>query len=75
MEPLTKKEELVYNFMFHFFEEEDQPPPITVIQKHFEWKSSNAAQWYIKRLLQKGWIEHNSIGKYRFTRSRGVRLS
>lgn len=68
MEPLTKKQEEVYDFMFHFFEENDQIPPMAEIADHFGWASPNAANEHVLRIRDAGWIEHNAVGKYRFTR-------
>jgi SOS-response transcriptional repressor LexA len=67
---ITKKQQEVLNFMRAFFEEQDQLPPCHVIRDHFGWASDNAAYCFQIALEDRGLIEKNAVGKYRFARVR-----
>lgn len=58
----------VYEFLREFFAENDQLPPALAISAHFGWKSHTRAFEVLAQLAKSGLIEHNSLGKYRFTR-------
>lgn len=66
---LTTKQAEVLAFMRQFFAENDQLPPASALRIRFGWASENAAASYLITLAKKGHIEHNAVGKYRFTRS------
>lgn len=65
---LTSKQAEVLAFMRAFFALNDQLPPANVIRQHFGWTSDNAAASYQAVLAKRGYIEHNAVGKYRFSR-------
>jgi len=64
----TKTQERVYFFMVEYFYQNDQLPPTRVIQEKFSWSSQTAAMAIINKLTQKGWLQRNDAGKYKFTR-------
>jgi len=66
---LTLKQAEVLAFMREFFEANDQLPPASVLRVRFGWASENSAATYLITLAKKGYIEHNAVGKYRFTRN------
>ena len=66
---LTTKQSEVLAFMREFFAENDQLPPASALRTRFGWSSENAAAAYLIALAKKGYIEHNAVGRYRFTRS------
>lgn len=66
---LTTKQAEVLAFMRDFFADNDQLPPANAVRLRFGWASDNAAASYLLTLAKKGYIEHNAVGKYRFTRS------
>ncbi|CAA2106061.1 hypothetical protein [Variovorax paradoxus] len=66
---LTLKQAEVLAFMREFFAENDQLPPAASLRTRFGWASDNAAATYLITLAKKGYIEHNAVGKYRFTRN------
>ena len=66
--PLTGRQQQVLEFMREFFAENDQLPPVKVISDHFGWKSANAAQQHIERLVSLRRLEANAVGKLRFVR-------
>lgn len=66
---LTTKQAEVLAFMREFFAENDQLPPSGAIRERFGWASDNAAATFVAVLAKKGHIEHNAVGKYRFSRS------
>ena len=66
---LTLKQADVLAFMREFFEANDQLPPASALRARFGWSSDNAAATYLSTLAKKGCIEHNAVGKYRFTRN------
>lgn len=63
---------MVLDFMREFFAENDQLPPARAICDRFNWNSSNNASHYQRQLLKKGYLEVNSVGKYRFKRQGGM---
>ena len=44
----------VLTFMHTFFKDNDQPPPMSVIARHFGFSSPNAAQYHVEWLLRHG---------------------
>lgn len=66
--PLTKRQMEIFSFMRLYFMRNDQLPPPEALQERFGWKSAKAVTCARDVLAQKGWIEHNEAGKYRFTR-------
>lgn len=65
--PLTPKQEAVLAFLWNFFEVNDQLPPSQLICEAFGWKSKNAAAEMLAAIGNKGFIEKNAVGKYRFS--------
>lgn len=63
---LTDRQAQVLLFMWEFYEANDQLPPCMFICAHFGWKSPNAVQTHVEALESKGWIERNTVGKYKF---------
>ena len=68
MDKLTKTQRKVLNYCLLFLKDNDQLPPMSAIADNFGWASANAAQGHMNGLWNKGWIEYNEVGKYRFTR-------
>jgi hypothetical protein len=66
---LAAQHQSVYDFLKQFHAEQDQLPPTRVIAEQFGWASPNAAVLHLKKLHELGLIEHNAVGKYRFTRT------
>lgn len=65
---LTLRQREVLYFMWLFFLNNDQLPPMQNITDAFGWKSTNAAQCFADVLAAKGYIEPNACpGKWRFT--------
>ncbi len=65
---LTDKQLNVYCFMREFFQDNDQLPPQNTIVQKFGWKDERNAANYQRALEAKGYLEKNSVGKYRFKR-------
>ena len=66
-EKLTDRQLEVFVFMQEFFRENDQLPPQKVIGERFG-KTSVAGEHFQRVLSDKGYIEINKVGKYRFAR-------
>lgn len=64
---LTDRQSEVLEFCRSFFRENDQLPPMLTIAAEFQF-CNNAAQDHVKALVKKGYLEKNSVGKYRFSR-------
>lgn len=64
---LSERQAAVLSFLVDFYLENDQLPPMQVIANKFEF-SVNAAQHQINQLRRKKYIEHNAVGKYKFSR-------
>jgi hypothetical protein len=58
----------VMAYLHHFFEQNDQLPPVATVCEHFGWKSLQAGQDHVDALLRHGLIERNAVGKLRFAR-------
>jgi SOS-response transcriptional repressor LexA len=71
-QPISPVQSMVLGFMREFFAENDQLPPARAICARFNWDSSNNASHYQRQLLKKGYLEVNSVGKYRFKREGGT---
>lgn len=67
-ERLTSKQLSVLVFMQEFFRENDQLPPQTAMKEHFGWKHEQSAAGYRQALVNKGYLEVNAVGKWRFSR-------
>lgn len=65
---ISPVQQMVLGYMREFFGENDQLPPAHRIAEHFGWKSPANAEWHVKVLRIRGYIEPNAVGKYRFTR-------
>lgn len=65
---LTPKQAAVLSYMKEFFAANDQLPPLDVISDHFGFRSGNGSSHTRQALVKAGYIERNSIGKYRFVR-------
>lgn len=66
---LTDRQAEVLDYMWHFYQENDQPPTHEAICAFFNFSSPNAAQDHIKALARRGWLEKNAIGKWKFTQA------
>ena len=66
-EQLTDRQLEVLVFMREFFRENDQLPPQKAIGEKFG-KTSVAGEHFQRVLSDKGYIELNAVGKYRFAR-------
>ena len=55
-------------YLRHFFEQNDQLPPVERIAQHFGWSSTQSAQCHLDALQKHGLIERNAVGKFRFAR-------
>lgn len=66
--PLTMRQQQVLDFMRAFLADNDQLPTHSCIAKRFGWKSDNAALTFTKILEAKGYLERNTLGKYRLAR-------
>ncbi|MCA0214747.1 MAG: hypothetical protein LCH79_16410 [Proteobacteria bacterium] len=66
--PLTMRQQQVLDFMRSFLADNDQLPTHACIAKRFGWKSDNAALTFTKILEAKGYLERNTLGKYRLAR-------
>ncbi len=66
--PLSKKQAVVYGFCCDYFTRNDQLPSAYVVSDYFGWASPNAAYSHLKALEEKGYIEKNESGRYRFRR-------
>ena len=64
----TKKQWEVYEYLYDYYAENDQLPPMSKIADHFGFSSPNAAHTHMKHLEAKGFIEPNENGKWRFKR-------
>lgn len=65
--PLTARQQQVLGFMWAFYCENDMLPSMNDICRNFRWASSNAALCHARELENRGYIELNSVEKYRFT--------
>lgn len=68
MDNLTNKQREVLAYLYDFFNENDQLPPVRLICERFRYLSQNTATDHLKALQRKGHIEKNAVGKYRFVR-------
>ncbi len=67
MKRITHRQTDILIYAYHFYLRNDQLPPFKTIATHFEMASSNAIQDHFCSLLDKGYLERNEIGKYKFT--------
>ena len=65
---LTKRQEQVLNFITSYAGRLGFPPTITEIQKHFSFRSPNAAEEHLKALARKGRIKRHP------NKSRGLEI-
>lgn len=65
--PLTARQQETLDFMWRFYQENDQLPPAFVIAKHFGL-AINAIKDRLIALKKKGYIEKNTVEKYRFAK-------
>lgn len=63
----TVKQLAVLTFMKDFHKENDSLPSYNVIRLQFGWKSPNNVFCYMNALVDRGHLERNSLGGYRFT--------
>lgn len=68
--PLTETETRVLDYIRAFISDNGYPPTRREIAKNLGWKSSSVGQFYIRRLVIKGWLTINP-GKTRAMRIRG----
>jgi len=69
---LTHVQGKVMEFMWRFYEENDQLPTMAAIAGNFGWGSANNADQHCRYLHSKGALEKNVLGKYKF--SRGAKM-
>jgi repressor LexA len=67
-QPLTPAQQEVYDYMRDYFAANDQLPSGFALMDRFGWTSPNSVNDFRIHLAQRGWIEKNQAGKYRFTR-------
>lgn len=67
MKPLTANQAILINYLWAFFNDNDQIPPCQTIARDFGWSSPNAAQEKLDSLCGRGLLEKNRIGKWKFT--------
>ena len=67
MKPLTAKQTEGLMFCAQFFAANDQLPTAQAIIDHFGWASPNAAYDLLMVLSGKGYVERNSLAKWKFT--------
>lgn len=65
---ITEQQQRVLDFMRRFLAENDQMPSYCVIAKEFGWKSQASGQGAVMALAQKGYLERNAVGGWRFPR-------
>lgn len=66
--PLTDKQCELMNYLWGFFIDNDQLPPVHVIARHFGWSSPNAAHEKLQGLSEiHGFLEKNTVNKWKFT--------
>ncbi len=70
MDELTHRQRLLLEYMCDFLADNDQLPPVREIAEHFGFRSVNAAHEHRQALERKGYLERNSIGKLRFSRTK-----
>ena len=58
--------EQVYDYIIEFSKKNRQAPSLTDLQKNFHWKSKNAATKQVERLVKRGLIEKDKIGRIKF---------
>ena len=73
--PLTKRQDEVVTFMVKFYRENDMLPGMNDICRAFNWSSPNAAQCHVREIERRGYVEINSVGKYKFTAALHERIS
>lgn len=67
MKRLTEKQTAGLSFCGKFFAANDQLPTSQAMADHFGWSSTNAAFEMMEALCRKGYLERNTLGKFRFT--------
>lgn len=67
MKPLTASQAILINYLWAFFNDNDQIPPCQTIARDFGWSSPNAAQEKLESLCGRGLLAKNRIGKWKFT--------
>lgn len=53
---LTEQEQRVWEFILTYLEDYDCVPSYRVIASYFEWSTVNAAVYWIRKLIAKGWL-------------------
>lgn len=69
MDNLTHRQREILAYLYDFFNEKDQLPPLRMICERFRLSSQNSATDHMRMLERKGHIEKNAVGKYRFVRT------
>jgi SOS-response transcriptional repressor LexA len=67
MKRITDKQMAVLEFCGRFFAANDQLPTAVAIAQQFGWVSANASWQVLYALQGKGYLERNSLGKFKFT--------
>ena len=67
MRKLSELQVEVWSYIVHFFEENDQLPPVHVVSAKFD-KYENQIHEMFLGFEKRGMIERNAVGKFRFTR-------
>jgi sulfur relay (sulfurtransferase) DsrC/TusE family protein len=68
-ERLTDKQLTVLCFVQDFFRENDQLPPMRTLAQYLGTSERASGYYHYQVLEQKGYIERNAVGKYRFKRA------
>jgi hypothetical protein len=67
MKRITDKQMAVLEFCGRFYAANDQLPTAVAIAQEFGWASPNASWQMLYALQGKGYLERNSLGKFKFT--------
>lgn len=62
----------VLAYLRRFFADNDQLPPLSAIAAEFGWASDQSAHEHIRALARFGFVEHNTVGRWRFARAPGA---
>ena len=57
LQPLTEKEERIYEFLVQYYGEKRRPPTYSEIRDHFGYKNNSSVQDFITQLRDKGYIK------------------
>jgi hypothetical protein len=64
---MTRDQTQLLRFLWDFYQENDQIPPMATISRHFGWASISTPLLPMRSLVAAGMIERNVCNKYKFT--------